>query len=216
MKNFIGSFDESMLQNVEEFEKRYVDTWLELSSKVTGVKDAFYCYGFTDGKIKFSNPTYGDIFVSQNTDIEVTPILLNNRMVNIGTQALYLFRSPVRRNQRSLSSKNTLLARITKYPFSRMGATVSLDYNDIRSCLYPAPYPSINTAMHINPDTSMAVSEDYAIVKDRYGMTYLWYRVVPIGHMDKGVMLVDGHYLQEFSDFCRDHNVKNFYFREDV
>lgn len=216
MKGFIGQFDESMIQEPGEFDKRYQDTWLELESPKTGVKDVFMYQGNDGTYFNFNNPKYGAVRVDSITEVMIRPVLVNSLMINTSKGCRFVWRSPVRRNQRSLSDKNTLMSDPFNYTFKSGHHTNPLRYDDIRNVLYDKQYPSIHKAIVSCTDRGIAFSEDYSVYKDTYGTVYLFYRLFPIGYSEKDVLLVDGHYLQEFSDWMRDNCVIGIDFREDL
>lgn len=213
MKQFIGSFDVSMIQNIDEFVKRYQNTWLEVESVERKTKDVFQFKGCEADKLVFNNDKYGKVNIQTHTSAIIRPIMLNIRVINTSSGAKMLFRLPVRRNQRSLSDKNTKIVDVVKYAFTKIQE--SLVYSDIRDALYNNnTYPSLKEALDSKKD-SVAFSTEYSIVKDAYGNTYLYYLYVPIGTYVSGVFVIDRHYIQEFKDYLRDNQL-NEYAREYV
>src|ERR1019366_1707441 len=105
MAKFIGKFDNSMLEDMAEFDKRYKETFVFLKLPE---HSEFLClsYGNKGDKALFFNDTYGEILLDSFTDIDVSVRWPKQGLFQLGYEAIFICRVPERQWKRGPCSKN--------------------------------------------------------------------------------------------------------------
>ena len=208
---FIGQFDASMIQTLDEFNRRYIDSWLEIKTK--RVSDVFKYRGSDeDGRCLFWNPDYGDIRLKSNTMNKVNSFFPPIGLFNIGghrDQMMFCYKFPYRQNRRSCNDKTIRFQHIASGVLheSSKGPSEEEFYRLIKASLDPLFPTSIRDALdrvkYIG-SISCALNREYGLVKMDEDTYFLCNNLTPIGKLHKGTLVVDPHYYQEVSDYLRD------------
>lgn len=205
--SFIGAFDETMPQSMEEFYKRYDKSWMEAYFPETGVRDLFFVCAESSGMIALHNSIYDKVLVKQNTETKLKPVFVKAGMFQLGQEALVAYRVPVRRNQRSTTAYNTKIVGPFEKILGTIGSQRDLTYEAIKAALKERYFPDIYDCLdRVSDFKSIAVSNEYMISKVD-GRVFIWYNYLPIGEFrSKEHVTIDKHFWQEFRDFVHRNN----------
>lgn len=217
MRKFVGSFDPSLIaQNQEDFDRRYIGTWLNL--KINGVDDIFhYTKNVDNTLLRFNNPTYGDIVVNPMTEAKLEAFfppygLFNGSLFGI-SEAVVCYKRPERINKRSCNNRHVQFRSIVcNIKGMETPNRDSNFYSVVKACLNPIFPKNIEEAiaqLKTEKIPSIALNREYALLigdDEKYYITNGW---TIIGRLrDKIYIHIDRHFAQEFSDYLRDTKQK--------
>lgn len=214
---FIGEFDDSMLQNMEEFDKRYKNSYLLIESEKN---TNYYCYqdhAFTPSenlKLRFYNKEAGNVFVNSfNGKQKVSVRLPEVGYFNVPHLGVaYIFnRRPTRQFRRGLCSENFTI----HTPLDMVLATIKLNIRnrlggDFLIYALEKHFLPLNKVLSMFEEDSFstksaAISNTFALSKshlENEERPLLWFLKNIIGFVDnkKKEMEVLPFYKQEVID----------------
>lgn len=202
-KRFLGEFDLSLIPTMEEFDRRYQDTYMLVNVPSLPIGEDIYLYkGSGGGKCYFYNDVYGEIQTNKESECKVRaffpPVGLFNDVGH--KRALVGFKYPARMNKRSMCDKNF---KILDPIYSKLfGRNSKITFDVLRQAV-KAQEVLISTACSLleHESYSVALNGNYMLSVGSKNETYLWYRDLPIGVNQENIFKVDSHYFQEFKDY---------------
>lgn len=212
-KQFIGVFDNSLLTDMTEFIKRYSDTYLFLEHPNFG-KVLCFCKGFSDhsSEIKFFNEELGNIYLNSNTDVKVSILWPETKLINYENNFYYLTRIPERQWKRA-PNKRTI--RVYSPIHEMIGiADTNKPFDKILEQAYkPEEHTTILQAINELKNSSLtgkAINNNFAVSLPTYKTTafILWYNFSPIAYIKPKTRTIEVQYQplkQEILDFIRDY-----------
>lgn len=209
---WIGRFDDSMLENTDEFDKRYRDTFLFVRVESLG-KMLMYCRGTDSGKVVFNNDTLGEISLTSMTDVEVTSEYPERGLFQFGKECLLIQKIPDRQWKRGPCSKNMQIrspvrALVDKYPL--LPVTMEVMESSYRGRDTVLRLLDTINMFKKGGCISVRLNNDWFIsLPPKNSQSYvLWYRNNPCSTVIPGkrILVSKNPYLkQELLDFAKYH-----------
>lgn len=218
-KRFVGEFDLSLIPTLDEFDRRYQDTYMLVDIPSVGTGEDVYLYKGSGGgsRCYFMNDLHGEIIINQESECKVKaffpPVGLFNDEKK--SKAYVLYKYPARMNRRSICDKNAKIFDPVLFRYSLKPPKFSFDL--LRQALARNHVNNLSTAigMLMAPGAySVALNDTYMVSNGNKKENYfLWFRDLPVGIIVEGgrEVKIDGHYYQEFRDYLVGSNQSKFY-----
>lgn len=220
---YIGSFDNSLLREVAEFEKRYTNTWLYIEQPGK-IADFFMFKKAGEGKYKFWNPEYGYITLNEETEVTVSCVYPPLGFFNTGSGFAHFQRYPERQWKRAPCQNNCVVRQ--RHLTMRASNNIAVDYTKLQDALKGNFGPK-NLTQCIDNILAMtkvvdkvdgcALNRQWAVSISPTSLGYndflLWYMNLPVATMSIGVIdtrLYNPMVKQEIMDLLRDTNDINW------
>jgi len=208
---FIGRFDQSMLEELDEFGKRYSGTilWLKFPTRDW---EMFRFKGVNENnEVHFYNNDTGSVILKVNTDCEIDVRWPERGFADYNGGIIWGTKVPDRQWKRAPCEKNFTMFDVMSHFYGYMG---NLSGDRIFQSLFAPIVPvTILDAINLFKGTGFygkALSKQFAVTLPPYNRAHflLWYGGQPVAIIrpSKKVIEVKHEYVfQEIKDFNRDH-----------
>jgi len=209
---FIGRFDNSMLEEMVEFEKRYSKTWIWAKFKNLDWT-LWHIDNISEESVLLQNPEMGDVLLKPNTDVELEVRWPKSKFFNFNNTIFWGFKIPDRQWKRAPCQKNYAAVRTLDSLFGFRNGPTPLSTELLQTAFQPTANLQIIAAINQLKNSSIsgvALNDNFAISlppvrKDFY---LLWYKNQPVAEVSptsKTISVRTTHLHQEVSDFLRDN-----------
>lgn len=209
---FVGNFDEGLLVDMTEFEKRYYQTWLWYKN------DLFYVAAVGSGGISLENPKVGKVLLNSITSEKLEVKWPETGYFNFYGDLCFACRVPDRQWKRGITSKNVKLFLVVPKIFGpavgREDLSLSNKYEALSAALAETLSLTIKqgiTYLNINKNLrSIALNRKWGLSpsllnKDSRFFLYYGFRLVGTVNLEKNKIDITYEPLrQEVLDMIRD------------
>lgn len=210
-KKFVGAFDDTMLQELNEMKTRYANTFLFLQKEPDSPKELVEITEITESGVVLRSPHSGMSVLTPKTSAELSVEWPRYGFFNHNGGLYYVCRLPDRQYRRAPSHKNLVIQNIYS---SIYGPPCGWGYDEIASAFEDRPFIPLKVALDMLKDSSVygvALTDEFGITehtaKKKNNPYLFWYMGSPIGEIvpDKHRIVVRYEPVkQEVSDFIRD------------
>ena len=209
---FVGAFDDSMLHDMQEFSKRYTDTYIFCAPSEGEKAHLYNVREIFEGKVHLFNLDYGEIILSEYSNAVLEVRWPKRGLFNTKDNFGFVYRIPDRQWKRAPCNKNVHFS----FPMDEVLAKRLVSHNWSTSIYqaYSTDTYTIKQAISLlevhTTRVGLALNREWAVslpTNNKENLYILWYGQVPVGEIyPKGnvIKMKYSHVTQELSDYLRD------------